>query len=359
MLPEVVNLNLDPTRRVTSKDVAERAGVSRTTVSLVLNRIPNTNISQETIERVFKAADDLGYVPNAAAQSLVRRNAGVVGLVLTRRNHTLATDAFFFQLVEGLLDALRPHRLRLMVDVIEEEDPHSYLRLARSHQVDGILLSGPRYDDGALEALALRRFPVVVMGSLAGIPFDSVDVDNTASARLAVQHLIRLGHQRIGCITNAPLSFTAAKDRLDGYCQALEEAGLPYNERWVGEGAFDPQSGYEQMDRILQIEQKPDAMFVASDVVAFGALSALARCGLRVPQQMAVVGFDDVPMAAYSLPPLTTLHLPTRGLAQVAGERLVQMLQGQSPEARRILLETNLVVRQSCGGKTSEFEING
>ncbi len=341
-------------RRVTSKDVAERAGVSRTTVSLVLNRVPNTNISRETMDRVIQAADELGYVPNAAAQALVNRNSGTIGLVLTRRNHTLATDAFFFQLVEGLLEVLRQHGLRLLVDMIEDENNHSYLRLARSHQVDGILLSGPRYDDAALAALAQRKFPLVLNGTVADDQFNTVDVDNIASAHLAVEHLIRLGHQRIGCITNAPLTFTAASDRLAGYRRALEAAGLTYDERLVGQGAFDPQSGYEQMNRLLDQPERPTAVFVASDVVAFGALAALANRGLRVPQDMALVGFDDVPMAAYSIPQLTTVHLPTLGLAQAAAERLVELLQGRNEAPRQIILETHLVIRQSCGANQDE-----
>jgi LacI family transcriptional regulator len=344
---------MHPARRVTSKDVAERAGVSRTTVSLVLNRVPNTNISLETRERVFSAAEDLGYVPNAAAQALVNRNSGTIGLVLTRRNHTLATDAFFFQLVEGLLEVLRPHGLRLLVDMIEDESNHSYLRLARSHQVDGILLSGPRYDDAALAALAQRKFPLVLNGTVAGGQFNTVDVDNIASARLAVNHLIQLGHRRIACITNAPLSFTAASDRLSGYRQALEAVGLLFDERLVGQGAFDPQSGYEQMNRLLDQPERPTAVFVASDVVAFGALAALVNRGFRVPQDMALVGFDDVPMAAYCIPQLTTVHLPTHRIAQAAGERLVELLQGRDETPRQVLLETNLVVRQSCGANRS------
>jgi DNA-binding LacI/PurR family transcriptional regulator len=351
VLPEVVGfLGMHPARRVTSKDVAERAGVSRTTVSLVLNHVPNTNISRETMERVTHAADELGYVPNAAAQALVNRNSGTVGLVLTRRNHTLATDAFFFQLVEGLLEALRQQGLRLLVDMVEDESNHSYLRLARSHQVDGILLSGPRYDDAALAALAQRKFPLVLNGTVAGGQFNTVDVDNIASARLAVEHLLRLGHRRIGCITNAPLTFTAASDRLTGYHQAMEGAGLAYDERLVGQGAFDPQSGYQQINRLLDQTDRPTAVFIASDVVAFGSLAALANRGLAVPRDMAVVGFDDVPMASYSIPQLTTVHLPTRGLAQAAGERLVELLQGHNEEPRQTLLQTHLIIRQSCGG---------
>lgn len=338
-----------PARRVTSREVAERAGVSRTTVSLVLNSIANTNISRETRERVFRVAEELGYVPNAAAQALVNRNSGTVGLVLTRRNHTLATDAFFFQLVEGLLDVLRKQSLRLLVEMIEDESNHSYLQLARSHQVDGILLSGPRYDDAALAALVQRKFPLVLNGTVADNQYNTVDVDNIASACMAVNHLVQLGHRRIACITNAPLTFTAASDRLSGYCEALEAAGLSYDERLVRQGAFDPQSGYEQMNRLLDQAERPTAVFVASDVVAFGALAALAKRGLRVPQDMALVGFDDVPMAAYCIPQLTTVHLPTHGLAQAAGERLVELLQGRDEAPRQILLETSLVIRQSCG----------
>ena len=342
---------MQPGKRITSREVAQRAGVSRTTVSLVLNRVPHTNISAETMERVFRAAEELGYVPNAAAQALVSRSAGTVGLVMSRRNHSMGTDAYFFQLVEGLLEALRVHGLRLLVEMVEDDaDGSGYLRLARSHQVDGILLSGPRYDDAALDSLAESKFPLVLMGSLAGGRFDTVDVNNFSAAETAVQHLVGLGHRRIGCITNAPLTFTAASDRLAGYRSVLEKAGLAYDDRLVRQGAFDIESGYQQMNSLLDERVRPTAVFIASDVVAFGGLAALAERGIRVPQEMAMVGFDDVPMAAYSVPQLTTIHLPVPRLAQAAGERMVQLLQGNSGEPQHTLLETHLVVRQSCGG---------
>jgi len=204
--------------RVTSQDVADAAGVSRTTVSLVLNDVKGIQISEDTRQRVIRAAKELAYVPDAAARALASRRAQIIGLVLVRSAKHITSDAFLTQVLENLLDVVHEHELRLLIDIIEpQHQKEAYLHLVRSKHIDGLILSGPRFDDEALSALEDHDFPTVLMGQLPGTGLCSVDVDNRKAACEAVEHLLQHGHQRIACITNAPLLYTAATDRLNGY----------------------------------------------------------------------------------------------------------------------------------------------
>lgn len=207
-------------------------------------------------------------------------------------------------------------------------------------------MSGPRVDDEELASLVADGFPIILQGSLPEVAAPSVDVDNRAGARAAVEHLLGLGHRRIGCITNAPLAYTAAADRVAGYRDALAGAGIPVDDRLVVEGAFDAASGHAGMQRLLAQAGDITAVFVASDVVAFGALRALRESGHRVPADVSVVGFDDIPLACHFDPPLTTVRLPAHALGAAAGRALVDRLAGR-PTAQRTLLSTELVVRES------------
>lgn len=341
-----------PSRRVTSKEVAELAGVSRTTVSLVLNNAPGVQISEDTRKRVLESARSLGYVPNAAARALASRRSHIIGLVLTRDPHHIASDAFLNQILNGLISSVHQNDMRLLIDIVEtKHQKKAYLELIRAKRIDGIILSGPRFDDEALMELEKDGFPTVLMGQLPGSNFHSVDVDNRAAAFQAVNHLIEHGHRRIACLTNASLNYTAAADRLVGYRQALDAAGIPYDESLIRYGDFDPQSGYLQMKSLL--EQKSDftAAFVASDVVTLGVMAAIRQAGRSIPQDIALVSFDDVPQARYLDPPLTTIRLPAYELACKAFEILISLIQGKTPTTKQVLLETNLVERFSCGGK--------
>ena len=341
-------------KRVTSQDVATQAGVSRTTVSLVLNDVPGIQISEETRRRVVEVAEELGYVPEASAQALASRRVKIIGLILTRSPHHITSDTFLTQILDGLIEVVHEKGLRLLIDIIKaQHQKEAYLQLVRSKRIDGVILSGPRIDDEALRLLEQEGFPTVIMGHLPGIDGCSVDVDNCAAAQQAVTHLISLGHRRIDCITNADLSYTAAEERLQGYRRALESAGIGYEPDLVRYGDFDPDSGYHQMMDLL--EQRPmgkkafTAAFVASDVVAFGAKAAIRDKGLNVPREIALVGFDDVPISRYTDPPLTTVKLPARELGRVAGDHLVRLIGGEKLHGSRVLLDTQLVIRESCG----------
>ena len=335
-------------RRVTSQDVADRAGVSRTTVSFVLNEV-EVNIRPATRQRVLDAAGELGYVANAAARALARRETHTIALVLIRDSSHIASDAFLPSVMHGLISSLRPAGFRLLLETVDNADePDIYLNLVRARQIDGIVLSGPRSDDKQLAELIESGFPVVLLGQLPGTGACFVDVDNRSTAHMAVEHLISQGHRRIACITNAPLMYTGATDRLFGYLDALAAHDLPKDEALVRYGDFDLESGRTATRSLLaELADPPTAIFAASDVIAIGAISMVHELGLRIPEDIAVVGIDDVPMARYMTPPLTTARLPANELGRRAGEMLLGCIRGKSSAKRQLLLKTELVLRES------------
>jgi LacI family transcriptional regulator len=331
-------------RRPTSADVAALAGVSRTTVSFVLNERTDVAISQSTRRRVRDAARRLGYHPHSPARQLAGGRSQTLGLVLRQTPEHVAGDALLAETLRGLAGAARAADYRVIVEPLAPGNG-SYDEMLRSRQTDGLIVSGPRVDDPALPRLVEDGFPIVLQGSLPGLGSPSVDVDNFAGARLATEHLIELGHRTIGCITNAPLAYTAARERLDGYHAAIRSAGLPADDDLVAEAEFDASSGRRAMAGLL--ESVPvTAVFVASDVVALGAYAAIHDAGLGCPDDVSVVGFDDIPLAAFFDPPLTTVRVPAHDLGLAAGSALLDRIEGR-PVPTRTLLPTELVVRSS------------
>ena len=336
-------------KRVTSQDVANLASVSRTTVSLVLNDVEGINISPETRQKVREAADKLGYIPNATAQALATRRARAIGLVMTRSPHHIASDTFLPQILGGLLEVVKQNKLHLLIESVEaEHQDRVYLELAQAKHIDGMILLTPRIDDTAIKKLEEVDTPSVLMGKLANSQLYSVDVDNYHAARQATQYLLDLGHRQIACIANARPSYSAAPDRVLGYKQALIAAGITPDDDLIQYADFDPQSGFNCMQSLLASGKEFTAVFVASDNVAMGAKAALREAGLRIPDDISIIGFDDIPWAQYSDPPLTTIRLPAQNLASEACLMLLDLMQGMEPEVRHLILETELIVRKSC-----------
>ena len=334
-------------KRSTSLDVAKVAGVSRTTVSFVLNDVASVSISEATRQRVLDAAKKLNYSPNIAGKKLVSGKSYTIGLVLCQSPEQIFTDAFLPQVILGVEQAAIQQGFHVLLKPVDPYDAGGYARLITENHVDGILLSGPREDDTALMRLHQQRVPILLMGQLPNTDIPFVDVDATAGAELAVNHLIELGHERIGMITNAPLDYTSAQQRRDGYLRALQTAALPVDERYIQEGNYTPGSGFAAMKGLLELVPRPTAVFVASDVVAMGALLAIKQAGLRIPEDIALIGFDDIPIAEYFDPPLTTVRLPAYELGWAGGERLIRIIQGEGLNDLSLLLETKLITRQS------------
>ena len=337
-------------KRATAKEVAERAGVSRTTVSFVLNNVPGMRISDGTRQTVLQAAQDLDYHPDATARRMVSGRTKMLGFVLNQNVDQALADHFLPQVLTGFSQAGAAQGYKVLFEPIPPEAAGSaYGQLVRERHVDGFALSGPRLDDHELLRTQAQNSPVVLLGQLPNSLLPFVDVDNQGGAAMATRHLIGLGHQRIALITNAQPVYTASADRLAGYRQALEAAEQPFRLDWVRYGNFTPQSGAQAMEELLELNPAPTAVFVASDTVALGALQCLRRHHLRIPDDMALVGFDDIPLVEFIDPPLTTVRLPAFGLGWGAGELLTRMIAGEEIQNPRVILETELIVRESCG----------
>jgi DNA-binding LacI/PurR family transcriptional regulator len=306
----------------------------------------DVQISPATRERVLQAARQLGYQPHAGARQLAAGRSHTLGLVLRQSADQVAGDALLAETLRGLMTAARTGGFRVIVEATEP-GAEPYGDLLRSGRTDGLVISGPRTDDPELTEVVDAGFPLVLQGSLPKASVPSVDVDNRVGARAAVDHLVALGHRRIGCITNAPLAYTSAQSRLGGYREALAEAGIEPHPEWIQEGEFDAPSGHRAMLALLD-RTNVTAVFVASDVVAFGAIGAVRSRRLRVPDDVSIVGFDDIPLAAYFDPPLTTVRLPAYELGHAAGIALLDRISHASVPART-LLPTELVVRASTG----------
>lgn len=336
-------------RQARSQDVARLAGVSRTTVSFVLNEVPGVKISEETRQRVLHAARELNYYPTAAARSLASGKTHRIALILGQSKDRLAADAFLPTFLQGITASVNRRSYLLMVQLAEAVPSHeAYARLIREQQVDGLILSGPLSDDPLLDELAEDDFPLILHGRLEGSGLPWVDVDNRAGGYVATTHLIGLGHRRIGFISNAPLSYAGAYERFAGYRAALGEHDIALDDDLVRTAVFVPQSGRAAMEALLALPDRPTAVFVASDVVALGAMSAIQAAGLRIPQDVAIVGFDDIFLAAHASPPLTTVRVPAYGLGWTAADVLITLIEGDE-EVSSVTLETELVIRESCG----------
>ncbi len=330
----------------TLEDIARLAGVSRSTVSRVVNNHPS--VRPEVRQRVWQVIREVGYQPHAAARNLATRRSDIIGLVIPEAVSTLFTDPFFSLLIRGITDACYEQGYHLMLALFstpaQEED--LYNRLLRSHYLDGVILASTRLDDPLIERLVGDRVPFVSVGRHPHPQVSYVDVDNVAGARMAVDHLIRQGHTRVGTITG-PLNMAAGQDRLEGYKQSLAAHHIPLDDRLIVEGDFTENGGLAGMNRLLALEPPPTAVFVASDTMAMGALRAVRQAGLRVPEDVAIIGFDDVPQATYLDPPLTTVRQPIQRLGEIAVRVLVDVI-AQGPEIpQRVVLMPELVVRST------------
>lgn len=334
-------------KRATSFDVARLAGVSRTTVSFVLNNIPGVSISEATRQRVQDSAQQLNYHPDATARRLARGRSNTIGIVMSQSAEQVYNDAFLIQVVLGVEQIAAQNGFHVLIKPVEPGTENGYTRLIYENLVDGIILSGPREDDEEILKLHREGVPIMLQGQLPNSSLPFVDINAVDGARSVGEHLIELGHRRIAMITNASLHYTSARQRRDGFCQAMQNAGFSVDPRLIKEGNYTPASGYEAMQSLLSYSPEITAVFVASDVVAMGAIQAIKQADLHIPQDIAVAGFDDIPLARYFDPPLTTVSLPAFGLGWAAGERLIHLIQGEGLEQNELFLDSKLIVRNS------------
>ncbi len=328
------------------EEIAKITGVSRSTVSRVVNDDPN--VSDQTRLKVMEVVRRLNYQPNAAARSLAAGRNRVLGLVIPERVASLFIDPYFPILIQGISAACNANDHSIMLWLAEPDYERRTIRkVVHSNLIDGVVVASMLNDDPVVEALADGALPFLLVGrhpTRANINY--VDVDNAAGAREAVTHLLRLGRRRIATITG-PHNMIAGVDRREGYLAALRLRGLPAEPSLIAEGDFTEGGGYVAMQRLLS--SNPDAVFAASDITALGALRALKEAGRRVPEDVAVVGFDDMPFAAHTDPSLTTVRQPVHRTGMMAAETLIDLIENPSDQPRRIVLPTEMVIRASCG----------
>ena len=342
-----------PKKRITSLDVAKAAGVSRTTVSFVMNNVTSANISESTRLRVLEVAKTLNYHPNASGKKLASGKSLTIGLILQQSPTHVYADAFLLQVMVSIEQAVAPFGFHVLLKPINPDKPLAFHQLITENHVDGIILSGPRQDDTEVIQHFDEGFPIILMGQIEGSHIPFVDINAVEGAFTATQHLIDLGHTAIGIITNASLGYTSAQQRWQGYKNALERNGITPNPLFLQEGDYTPASGYEAMQRMLKNVPELTAVFVASDVVAVGAIQAIHQAGKRIPEDIAIIGFDDIPIAAHLTPPLSTIRLPALALGKIAGESIVHLILGETLDLQETLLDTSLVIRESTKGKSA------
>lgn len=328
------------------EQIAKLSGVSRSTVSRVINDDPN--VRPATRDRVLEVVRRLNFQPNAAARGLAIGRTGVLGLVIPMGVPALFTDPYFPQLIQGVSSASAALDHSVMLWLAEPEYERRTVRqVLYSGLIDGVIVASVLVDDALVQSLIEGHMPFMLVGRHPIQPNVSyVDVDNTKSASEIVAHLLRLGRHRVATIAG-PQNMIAGVDRLDGYLSALRARGLAADPSLIVEGDFSEAGGYAATQRLLP--RQPDAIFAASDALAVGALRALRDAGRRVPQEVAVAGFDDMPFAAHTDPPLTTIRQPIARTGAVAAQTLIDLIRHPSSPPRRIVLPTELVIRASCG----------
>lgn len=327
--------------------VAARAGVGRGTVSRVINR--SAHVSERTRQLVNQAIAELGYIPNQAARTLVTRRTDTVALVISESADRLWGEPYFAGVIRGISRELDASGLRLMLTMASTRTDRENLEpyLLGKH-VDGALLMSLHGDDCMPARLQGSGLPVVLCGAPAGaleVPY--VDSDNFDGARQAIQHLIDNGRRRIATVCG-PQDMAAGRDRLRGYRETLREAGYDEEPTLVADGDFSEAGGLTAMRRLLETTPDLDAVFAASDPMAFGALRALREHGRTVPDDVAVIGFDNSTLAAHSDPPLSTVHQPVETMGEEMARQLVALIRGEEAGPSRTILPTRLVLRHSA-----------
>ncbi|GAA1759089.1 LacI family DNA-binding transcriptional regulator [Nocardioides hankookensis] len=335
-----------PRTRPTLEEVAAKAGVGRGTASRVING--GEKVSERARLAVEEAIAELGYVPNAAARALVTRRTDTIALVIAESEERVFGEPFFAGIVRGIGSALAAADRQLVLLLAQASQRRGALDdyLTRQH-VDGVLLLSLHDDDQLPERIRAHGVPVVVGGRREGVSSDFVDVDNLQGARLAVQHLAGLGRRHIATIAG-PADMVAGHSRFEGYVAALTAADLPIDDRLVARGDFTQQSGADAMRALLASGAAVDGVFCANDLMAVGALQTLRDAGRRVPDDVAVVGFDDAPIGLSTTPPLTTVHQSPEQMGREMVAMLLEATGAPGVPQPGLMLPTHLVVRGSA-----------
>lgn len=330
--------------KTTLKDIAEQVGVSVSAVSMALADHPR--IGEATKHRVLLAADELGYVTNAAGRALQTRRAGAVALIVPNTSRHVLGHAYFMHVLTGVNDVALDHSVQLVLSTNADEanGQAAYDRVLRSGSVDGAIVTSAAAADPGIEHLVASGLPVVLLGRYPDLPNAvSVWTDDLAGSRAATEHLITTHRRRRLLHISGPLDHRSALDRRDGFLAACAAHGL---EPRVIEGDYNEESGTAAIDSLA--DPGIDAVVAANDEMAFGAMRALQARGLDVPHDVALIGYDDFGLSRVTSPAISTVHVPAGQMARVAAEQLFQLLDGRQP-AGSSTVPLHLELRQSCG----------
>lgn len=328
----------------TIKDIARKAGVAPSVVSRALNN--KYGVKDSTKNLILKLAEEMNYFPNTAARSLVTRKTETIGIMMAD-----ISEPYYSQLIKGMEYVANQRGYTLLFSNSYESVEHSRVmqKMINAQRVDGVIIVGSNIQEKnfSLDLLEQKIPFVLVERNFSDPRVNCIWVDNIAGAYQATKYLVEKGHRKIAHITGN-LYYQVALDRLEGYKKALQEARIDYSEELVISGNFVWQSGYEKMKDILRLHPQCTAVFVANDVMAYGALQAIAEAGLAAPDDIGIIGFDDLEFSCLTNPPLTTIHQPRYRMGQKAMELLTDILRGEVENGVKIPLNPELIIRRSA-----------
>ena len=328
------------------KDIAKKLNISISTVSRVVNG--KTYVKPETREQVMQALDELNYMPNQVARSLKNKSTKTIGIMVP----DIGED-FFAYVIKGIDDVLsRNGYAMILCDTGESaEKEELYLNLLSEKQIDGVILATVCKEHKTLYKLIAKELPIIFIDNLPNLKsnYDSVIIDNSRASYIAVEHLIKLGHKTIGTIIGK-MDETTGYERLLGYKKALEDSKIDISESLIRIGDFKEKSGYENMKALLELNENISAVYVASSKMTYGAIKAIREKGLKIPEDVSLVGFDIHDVSGLITPSITTILQPEERIGKVAGELMLKRLQDSNERFnQKIVLDPDILIRDSCG----------
>lgn len=327
----------------TIKDVARLVGVHPSTVSRVINNHPR--ISEKTRNKVLFAIKKLGYTPDGIARGLKLKKTYTLGVLIPD-----ITNPFFAEIARGVEDTANKNGFNVILcntdDKLKKE--RTYLDILKERRVDGLILGTAHIRDKSILELEKNNFPyILVSRNIEGLDKNCIIINDMVGGIMATEFLIRLGHRRIAHITG-PLKVRAAIDRLEGYKDALKKHGVEYKEELIEEGDFRIKGGYQAMKKFLDLPEPPTAIFAANDLLALGAMQAIQKKKYHIPEDFCIIGFDDIRLASFVYPPLTTIRQPMLEMGTLAVKMLLKIIEEGEFNQRKLMLKPELIIRESC-----------
>lgn len=332
---------------MTIADIAREAGVSAMTVSRLLSG--KGPVARETAERIRKIIERSGYQPNYLARSLSSKKSMIIGVAIPKSEHVLL-DNYIAQVLSGITDTALNHDYRIMLFPFNPATGplNEFVNVFRSKVVDGLILLKTRHGDERITALAEHKIPFVLVNHKYTAPnVHFIDVRNEQGIELAVEYLANKGHRQMAFVSG-DLQETNARDRLTGFRKAMQKLGLEVNENWIIHGQFDQKIAFKESAKLFAGKTRPSAVVCSDDYMAIGVIQRLKKIGLQVPDDVAVTGFDDIEIAAYIKPALTTVRQPIEKIGRLAAESLLKLLNGEADNPIRRLLSVQLIQRESA-----------